>query len=185
MNRFLAASWLLWLWILTAGRLNAQTTTYVTSKGETSFFSETPAENISASNKKTQVLLNSSTGDIAVRMKMTDFIFPNKLMQEHFNENYMESEKFPVATFSGKLTSPVDLGKEGIYRVAVKGLLLVHGVSKDKTIEGTVEVKKGKIVVRADFDVALEEHNIEVPKIVFLKIARVVKVKALYTLDAR
>jgi polyisoprenoid-binding protein YceI len=185
MNRFLCASWLLLLWILTTGWLNAQTTTYITSKGETSFFSETPAENISAANKKSQVLLNPSTGDIAVRMKMTDFIFPNKLMQEHFNENYMESEKFPVATFRGKLTSPVDFGKDGIYSVSVKGMLLVHGVSKDKTIEGTLEVKKGKVVVRADFDVALEDHKIEVPKIVFLKIAQVIKVKALYTMDAR
>lgn len=181
MNRFLSTVWLVLM--VSIGSLKAQPNSYVSFNGQTAFFSETPAENISASNKKSQIVLKPSTGDIAVRMKMTDFIFPNKLMQEHFNENYMESEKFPVATFSGKLASPVDFGKDGIYPIAAKGVFLVHGVPRNKTIDGTLEIKNGKVKISADFEVALEDHKIEVPKIVFVKIAQVIKVKALYNLE--
>ena len=76
---------------------------YVTQVGETSFFSETPAENISALNKTVGAIINTTTNEIAVSMKMSAFEFPNKLMQEHFNENYMESEKYPMGTFKGKI----------------------------------------------------------------------------------
>lgn len=157
---------------------------FVTTTGQTSFFSETPAENISAVNKKGQAII-TSTGDLAIRMSMKDFVFPNKLMQEHFNENYMESDKYPTATFSGKLDQVPDLGKNGIYEVKAQGKLTIHGVTQNRTFKGKLEAKDGKVGLIVEFSVALADHNIDVPKIVFVKIAQVVKVKIDFTLLSR
>ena len=76
---------------------------YSTGTGEVSFYSDTPLETIEAVNKKTGSIINATSRELAVQMKITDFVFPNKLMQEHFNENYLESEKYPTAVFKGKI----------------------------------------------------------------------------------
>lgn len=157
---------------------------FITSSGQTSFLSETPVENISAINKKGQAIITSS-GDVAIRMSMKDFDFSNKLMQEHFNENYMESDKYPTATFSGKLDQVSDLGKNGIYDVTAQGKLTIHGVSQNRTFRGKLEAKDGKLGLTAEFSVALVDHAIKVPKIVFVKIAQVVKVKMDFLLISR
>jgi hypothetical protein len=140
------------------GYLNAQNL-YSTSNGETSFFSETPVENIAAVNKFGQAILNTSTNDIVVQMNMKQFDFPNKLMQEHFNENYIESAKYPKAVFKGKINEKIDFTKNGTYDIA-----------------------QGSIGLTTDFEVALTEHNIEVPKVVFMKIAQTIQVKNKYSL---
>jgi len=165
-----------------SGRTLAQSGMFATAGGNTRFSSETPMENIYAENKKTQVLLNTATSEIAIRMNMRDFVFPNKLMQEHFNENYMESVKYPTGTFSGKLDQTIDFSKEGNYDASATGGFTVHGVTKNRTIKGKLKVEGGKITITSDFEVALVDHKIEVPQIVFVKIAQSIKVKTEYAL---
>ncbi len=160
----------------------SQKTRHLTTTGLTSFFSETPVENINADNGKSQVILNASNGDIAVRIPIRDFVFQNKLMQEHFNENYMESDRFPTATFTGKISTNPDYQKDGTYHVSAKGALTIHGVAKDRELTGTLTVKDGAIRIISDFEVALADHQIEVPKLVFVKIAQVIQVKTDFTL---
>lgn len=161
---------------------SAQAQVFVTQSGETSFFSETPVENISANNKTVGCAINTTTNDIAVSMRMTAFDFPNKLMQEHFNENYVESEKYPTATFKGKILEKIDLTKNGTFDVSAKGTLTIHGVSQERTLKGKLIVDATKIILSTDFDVKLVDHKIEIPTIVFAKIAEVIKVKSKYTL---
>ena len=153
---------------------------FSTQSGETSFFSETPIENISGVNKTVGAILNTSTKEIAVSMKMTSFDFPNKLMQEHFNENYMESGKFPTGIFKGKIVEDVDFTKNGIYDVIAKGQLTLHGVTQARELKGKLTVENQKITLTSNFDVKLVDHKIEVPKLVFSKIAEVIAVKAKY-----
>jgi polyisoprenoid-binding protein YceI len=158
---------------------------FATSGGITRFSASTPLENIEAENKKSQAVLNTTTGDIAIRMNMRDFVFPNKLMQEHFNENYIESEKFPTATFSGKVSKTLDYTKDGTYDLSAMGKFTVHGVMKERTIDGKVTISGGKITLTSDFQVLLVDHHIEVPSIVFVKIAQNISVKVQYVLTAK
>ena len=160
----------------------AQNALFATSGGQTSFHSSTPAEDINAVNKKTQAILNATTGEIAVLMNMRDFDFPNELMEEHFNENYIESAKYPKATFKGTLDQPLDVTKNGSQQLAATGTFTVHGVSQPRTLKGTIGVQDGKLLLNSEFEVALVDHKIEVPQIVFVKIAQIIKVKTSYTL---
>ncbi|MDF7821534.1 YceI family protein [Runella sp. MFBS21] len=155
---------------------------YATNNGETSFFSETPVENISAINKLGQAIINITNNDIVVQMNIKQFDFPNKLMQEHFNENYMESSKYPKAVFKGKINEKIDFTKSGIYDVSATGDFTIHGVSKPRTFKGKLNITPDKLNLTTDFEVSLTDHNIEVPKVVFMKIAQVIKVKNNYTL---
>ena len=154
---------------------------YSTQSGETSFFSETPMENISGLNKTVGAILNTSTNEIAVSMKMSAFDFSNKLMKEHFNENYMESNKFPTGVFKGKIIEVIDFTKNGSYDVTAKGQLTLHGVTQARELKGKVTVETQKITLVSNFDIKLVDHKIEVPKLVFTKIAEVIAVKSKYT----
>lgn len=164
-------------------QVEAQSKVFATKTGQASFFSETPTENISAANNRVQAVLKPETNEIAVRMKMSEFIFPNKLMQEHFNENYMESTKFPTGTFSGKIDQPIDYAKDGIHEVTATGDFTVHGVKKPRKLNGKLQVRNGKVFIETQFDVALKDHNIDVPTIVFVKIAQIIQVKASVVLE--
>jgi polyisoprenoid-binding protein YceI len=160
----------------------AQSTLYATSAGQTSFFSKTPVEDIKAVNKKTQVILNTTSGEIAVRMNMRDFDFPNELMEEHFNENYMESAKYPTSTFKGKVDQDIDLTKNGTYNLTASGTFTIHGKSQNRTLKGDITVKGGEILINSEFNVSLSDHSIDVPKIVFVKIAQNIQVKSSYSM---
>lgn len=176
------ALFLVGLSLLVSVESGAQNVLYATSGGQTSFHSSTPAEDIDAVNKKTQAILNTTTGEIAVLMTMRDFDFPNELMEEHFNENYLESAKYPKATFKGKLDQAVDVTKNGTHELAAAGTFTVHGVSQPRTLKGTLVIKEGNLLLNSEFEVALVDYKIKVPKIVFVKIAQVINVKASYTL---
>src|SRR3954470_16358545 len=112
----------------------------MTTTGKVQFFSETPLENISAVNSNVSTLINTNTDSVFVRMKQTGFVFKNALMQEHFNENYMESTKYPLATFRGKINEKVDYTQDGSFLVTSTGKLTLHGVEKIETIKGTLTV---------------------------------------------
>ncbi|MFN8344497.1 MAG: YceI family protein [Spirosomataceae bacterium] len=154
---------------------------YSTATGETTFHSETPMEDIKAVNKFGQSILNTATNDIVVQMNMKQFDFPNKLMQEHFNENYIESDKYPKAIFKGKINEKIDFTKSGTYEVSATGDFTLHGVTKNRTFKGKLTVNQGSLSIATDFEVALVDHKIEVPQIVFVKIAQIIKVKNNYT----
>ena len=151
-------------------------TLYKTSVGEVSFFSKTPALDIEAINKKSGAIINASTRDLAIQMKITDFQFPNKLMQEHFNENYLESEKFPTGKFAGKITEVVDLSKPGTYPVTAAGNLTIHGVTKPVTVKGSIVATATELKLTFAFTVRTEDYKIEVPTLVFNKIAEVIEI---------
>jgi polyisoprenoid-binding protein YceI len=150
---------------------------WICRKGETSFFSETPLENIAAVNKNVVSLIDFAKGEIAVKMTMTDFKFQNHLMEEHFNENYVESEKYPTATFVGRIQEPIDISKNGTYDISAKGQLNMHGVQKERTMKGRLIVNNNEITLISDFDIALKDHKIEVPTLVIAKIAEVISIK--------
>jgi polyisoprenoid-binding protein YceI len=153
----------------TALTVNAQI--YLGKKTDVSFFSYTPLENISAKDTVATMILNSKTGDVIAKISIKGFVFPNALMQEHFNENYMESDKYPFGLFKGKINETVDYTKDGTHNVTITGALTIHGVAKTRTIPATITVKGGMVTVDTKFSVALADHNITVPTAVGAKIA--------------
>jgi hypothetical protein len=109
---------------------------------------------------------------------MTSFRpFNSALQRQHFNENYIESDKFPKGSFSGKIIEEVDLTVPGTYTVRAKGKLVVHGVSVERIIRATVVVTSKQVTIKSRFDVPLEDHKIAIPRIVNRKIAEVIDVK--------
>ena len=158
---------------------------YMTKSGQTSFFSETPLENINAVNNQVLVILNTANGEIAIKMQHRGFHFTNKLMEEHFNENYMETEKYPSAVFTGKIKEPVNYSKDGSYDVTVDGVLDMHGIKQNRTLKGQLLVTGGQITIICGFDVKLTDHKIEVPTLVVAKIAESISVKNKFVLSAK
>ncbi|MBE9463261.1 YceI family protein [Dyadobacter sp. UP-52] len=158
---------------------------YMTKTGQTSFFSETALENIAAVNNQVLVILNTSNGEIAVKMPQRGFHFPNKLMEEHFNENYMETEKYPSAVFTGKIKEPVDYSKDGNYAVNVDGILDMHGVKQNRTFKGQISIAAGQVTLTSNFDIKLTDHKIEVPTLVLAKIAESIAVKNKFVLTPK
>ena len=158
---------------------------YMTKAGQTSFFSETPLENINAVNNQVLVILSTANSEIAIKMQQRGFHFPNKLMEEHFNENYMETEKYPFAVFTGKIKEPVDYSKDGSYSVSVDGILDMHGVKQSRTIKGQLAITNGQITITCGFDVKLTDHKIEVPTLVLAKIAESISVKNKFVLSLK
>lgn len=155
---------------------NAQN--YLTKTGTVSFFSAAPLENIEAVNKQLTAMLNPVTGEVAFKLLIKSFVFEKALMQEHFNENYMESDKYPDSKFTGKILdfNKVDISKNGTYPVSAEGDLTIHGVTKKITAPGTLEVKDGKIFLKSKFNVTVADYNITIPKAVADNIAKVVEV---------
>lgn len=148
----------------------------VFESGKISFFSETPVENIEAHTETYAAVLNPDTKKFAYSVQITSFQFEKKLMQEHFNENYMESEKFPKATFSGEILESINFSEDGKHQVNAKGKLNIHGVEKERTLPVTIEIKGGKAIFSSKFQVKLVDHNIEVPNVVVTNIAETIDV---------
>lgn len=152
---------------------------YITRTGQVSFYSETPIENIEGINNEVTSMINADTGEIVFAILVKGFHFEKALMEEHFNENYMESGKIPKSTFQGKIKdlAKVDFKKEGNYPVSVEGDLTIHGVKKAVTAMGTLTVKKEGISVLSSFDIQLEDFEIEIPSLVADKIAKEISIK--------
>jgi polyisoprenoid-binding protein YceI len=151
---------------------------YYTNTGKISFYSSTPVEDIDAVNNKVTSFINTDDGSIVFSMDIKDFTFKKSLMQTHFNENYMESDKYPKSLFKGKITNlaAVKFDANGTYNATVEGELTIHNVTKNVKVTGTIEVKDKKIYAKAKFPVKVADYNIEIPKIVFQKIAETVEV---------
>jgi len=149
---------------------------YIGNKCKIAFFSETKLENIDATNSVAKPVFNSKTGDFVIQAQQTAFVFKSAFMQEHYNENYVESEKYPNATFKGKVKETIDYSKDGVYNVTMEGTLDMHGVTLPRTITGTITVKGETITMDSKFDVKVADHKIKVPSLYVEKIAEVVQV---------
>lgn len=156
-----------------------------TSTGEVKIYSDTPLETIEATNRKVGCILNSNTQEFAVQMKIVDFEFPNKLMQEHFNENYMESEKFPTAIFKGKISEQKDYTVSGTYPVTASGTMTIHGVTKPITVKANLVTSGSTMKVDFKFLVKPEDFDVEIPSLVITKIAEEIEVTGSFSLQER
>lgn len=141
-----------------------------------SFFSATPMEDIDATTSKGVSAINLKTGAVYFKVAVNTFKFKKPLMEEHFNENYMESDKYPTAEFKGKIIDNIDLHKDGTYNVTVEGTLSMHGVDKVYREKATLTVQAGKPAATAKFNVKLADHHIKIPTLVVKNIAEVVEV---------
>ncbi len=155
--------------------------TYVCKNAKISIFSKAPLEDIDAASTKGTSVFNAGTGDIAFSIPIKSLTFEKSLMQEHFNENYMESDKYPNATFKGKIQDKIDVSKNGVYPVTATGVLDVHGIKQNRTIPGKMTVNNGGVSLMADFKVQCKDHQIDIPQIVFKKIAETIQVKVAAT----
>jgi len=158
-----------------------------TKNGLVSFFSTTPMENIKADNNQVLCLLNTQTGDLQFSLLNKGFHFPKALMEEHFNENYIESNKYPKSTFKGTVAdiSKVNFSKDGTYPVSVSGDLTMHGVTKALTATGNIIVKDGKATAASKFMVKLADYNIDIPGAVKKNIAESIEITVNCTLDQK
>lgn len=161
----------------------AGTGLYICKNAKTSLYSKAPIEDIEAKSEKGTSVYNANTGDFGFSMPTSSFVFEKSLMQEHFNENYMESDKYPVAIFKGKISGAVDVTKDGSYPVNATGVLTVHGISQNRTIPGTVSVQKGVVSITSEFIVKCADHKITIPTIVFHNIAETIKINVSATYD--
>jgi polyisoprenoid-binding protein YceI len=151
---------------------------FFTRDAKIKFNSDTPMEKIEGTNKNGTCVLDAATGKMEWKVLVKGFQFEKALMQEHFNENYMESSKFPNAIFSGTINNlnEVNLAKDGTYNTKVKGKMTIHGVSKDIEVPGNIKVSGGNAEVNANFSVTCADYNIAIPALVKDNIAKEIKV---------
>jgi hypothetical protein len=184
------------IFIAIIGFLKTTAQIYTAKAGATAitFYSEAPMENIEALNKGAIIVLKASTNDIQVRVTMQNFKFKNALMEEHFNENYMETDKkvevngaptFPnrYAEFKGKINETIDYSKESEYKVTLTGKLTIHGVTKDVTIDGMLSKKAEELIIMSKFKIRVADYDIKVPSMYVKNIAEEVDVTINSTLE--
>jgi len=152
---------------------------YMTRTGHVDFHSSTPIEDIHADNDKAVSVWDAGTGALEISMLIKAFTFKKALMQEHFNENYMESGKFPKSNFKGSIkgVTAAQLAVAGTYPVTVEGQITIHGVEKPVKAGGTITVD-GKGGIRADsqFKVKPADHDIKIPGAVRDNIAESIQI---------
>jgi hypothetical protein len=153
---------------------------YVTEKAFVSFFSDAAIEDITAENKAASGIFNSATNDIAFAIPIKDFEFAKSLMKEHFNEKYMDTEKYPKSTFRGKI-SGFDTKADGMQNVKATGQLTIHGQTKDIEVPGTIEKQGDKLIMRSKFIVKLEDYKVKIPQLMWQNIAEQVEVTLDFT----
>lgn len=147
------------------------------------FFSAAKLENIEAKNEQATSVLNTATGDVIVQITNTAFKFKSALMEEHFNENYMESKKFPISDFKGKINEKPDYSKDGTQEVTATGKIKMHGVAKDVTLKITLEISGKKITAKSKFKVKIADYGIKVPSLYVENIAEEVEVSVTSVLE--
>ncbi len=158
--------------------LTANGQKYMTRNGFIGFYSHTPMEDIKAENNQVAGVIDIASGELVFQVLIKSFHFEKALMEVHFNENYMDSEKYPKATFKGKITNPasVDFSKPGIYETTVEGDLSIHNVTNKITTKGTIEVVAGGLNANSKFYIMPEDYGITIPSIVRDKIEKKMEV---------
>jgi len=150
---------------------------FITRDGNIDFFSSTPIEDIKAINDQVSCVLNKTTGEFAFQVPVKGFVFKNALMQEHFNENYLESDLYPKSVFKGKIIDwkKIDLSDK-VVEVVIDGELTIHGVKKKIKESGKIWTAEGKIKGECSFDIAVADYDIKIPRIVRDNIAKIIKI---------
>jgi hypothetical protein len=173
-------------WLLLAAAGGHAQGRYLTKMGHIDFFSGSPIEDIEANNNKVAAVLDLATGQLAFSAPIREFQFKRTLMQEHFNENYLESEKYPKATFAGRFSGAdaAVLGGSGPHPIQVEGDLTMHGVTRHLTVPATLEMQGGQLLASATFNVAPADYNIEIPMLVRDRIAKSVRVRVVFSAAA-
>ena len=156
--------------------------TYTTRNGFIGFYSKTDLEDIKAEHKQVYGVIDATAKKLAFTLLVKGFTFRKQLMQEHFNENYMESDKFPKASFSGSYAGDV---APGINKVQVKGILTLHGISKEIEVPATLELINNKLAGKSSFKINPADYNIKIPSLVRDKIARLIDVTLLIDANAK
>jgi len=151
---------------------------YLCKSGHVWFYSETPVETIEAHNHEAASVLTPTTGEMVFQLLIKSFKFERALMEEHFNENYMESGRFPKSDFKGKIQNlkEIDFTKNGVYKAVVEGKLTIHNKTNSIKQSGTIEVKGSSILLKAKFDIIPQDYEIDIPGAVRDKIAKTVTV---------
>ncbi|MFT5149134.1 MAG: hypothetical protein ACI81Y_002638 [Glaciecola sp.] len=157
--------------------VNAQK--HFTKAGSITFYSDAPTEKIEAVNSKATSVIDTESGDIQWSVLIKAFKFEKALMEEHFNENYMESSKFPKGIFKGKITnlSDVDFSTDGEYTANIAGSLTIHGVEKEIETTGLITILKGDVMGSSEFEITLLDYEIEIPSVVADNISKTVLLK--------
>ena len=158
---------------------------FYTKTGKISFYSSTAVENIEAINKSAVAVLDPKTGDIQFAVLMKGFEFKKALMQEDFNNDYVESSKFPKAEFKGAITnnSEINYTTDGTYTAKVKGKLTIHGETQDIEVTGSITVKDGKLQIKSVFNVQIADYKIVVRKLYKDSISSTIRVTIETTLE--
>jgi hypothetical protein len=157
---------------------------FATRSAHIAFLSETPLEDIQAESHEASSIFDAATGQIAFQVPILSFHFPKALMEEHFNENYMESEQFPKASFRGTV-SGLDTGAQGEQEVTAKGELEMHGVALEREVKGTMTRSETGWSIVAAFSVPCTDHDIDIPKVVSENIAEIIEVTLSANLEPR
>jgi len=151
---------------------------FYTKTGKINFYSKAPLEDIEAKNKTVTAVIDSKSGAIQFQVQMKGFEFEKETMQRHFNDTYVESDKYPKAEFKGTITnnSEINYTKDGSYTAKVKGKLTLHGVTKDVATTGTIKVNGGKVDANSTFNILLSDYKISIPAVVKDKVSNNVKI---------
>jgi polyisoprenoid-binding protein YceI len=151
---------------------------FFTKSGRIEFFSSAPMEDIEATNRTATAVLDTKTGAVQFSVLMRGFEFQKALMQEHFNENYVESHKYPKGEFKGTIVNNSDIKYDtpGTYPATVKGKLTIHGVTRDVVATGTVKVDGDKLLANSVFNIKLSDYNIKIPSVVKNKLSNNIKI---------
>ena len=156
------------------------------TEGKINFRSDAPLEMIKASSNTVAGAIDTTKKDFLFRVAISSFEgFNSRTQREHFNENYMQTEKYPEASFKGKIIEDVSFAKEGTVTVRAKGDLTIHGVVKERIIKAELTIKNNTITLHSNFTVLLSDHNIPIPKVVYQKLANEIKVEVNTTLQPR
>ncbi len=167
----------LWSFLMLLGGQIPTATIYRCDNGKVILKSDAALEMIEAQSHKLRGAVDFSTNSFAWTVEIRSFEgFNNQLQREHFNENYMESDKYPKASFAGKIIEQVDLQVDGSYSVRAKGKISVHGVEQERIIKSQIVVAGNRMHISSTFTVPLSEHNISIPRIVYQKIAEEITV---------
>ena len=177
--KYLSILLLAWLSASQAGQ-----DVYTCKNAKISMYSSAPIEDIEATSTNGVSVYNAGTGELNFSLPIRTLHFEKALMESHFNENYMESDKYPKALFKGKIQSPPDVTKDGTYPVTVTGDLEVHGVKQSRTIKGEIKVAGGVISMTSEFIVKCADHKIDIPQIVFHHIAENIRIRVAATYSA-
>ncbi|HMJ48388.1 MAG TPA: YceI family protein [Ferruginibacter sp.] len=169
---------LFFMGILSLSNANGPQFLFSVSSGSISFRSDAPMELIKASSNQLKGIFNAERKQFAFTINVNTFKgFNSPLQQEHFNENYLESNTYPRASFEGKVIEDIDLHKEGVYSIRAKGNLTVHGVVQERIIKCELSIKNNIVSIKSNFTVLLADHNITIPKVVHEKLASEIKVE--------